>query len=84
VEKDGGRQEVLAVATCSADLRGEALGIDGLVFMAAGLAFDVVEVLPGYNPDGSFHHISFRLRQREMERVGDVSGHEGCAESGGR
>ncbi|MCL2376291.1 MAG: hypothetical protein FWC76_02730 [Defluviitaleaceae bacterium] len=75
-QSDGQHSEVAAVATTSKDLTGilgEAHDA-GLVFCAKGRQFDVLEVLPAHNPDGSFHHTSVSLR----ERAGD--GNEVCAQ----
>ena len=86
---DGRGLEYTAVATVSEDLTGfvDRMYGAGMEFRAAvkaaGVsvvrAFDVVEVLPVYNPDGSFNHIRLRLR----ERAGDGDGAAVCEEYGG-
>jgi len=76
-QSDGQHSEVTAVATTYRDLTG-ILGVKaheaGMVFCADDKEFDVLELLPAHNPDGSFHHTTVRLR----ERTGD--GYEICAQ----
>jgi len=82
---DGRQEDYTAVATMSADLTGiigraHEAGLEFRVAVkiggvAAMRAFDVVEVLPAYNPDSSFHHITLRLR----ERAGDGNESAVCA-----
>ena len=45
-------------------------------------SFDVVEALPAYSPDGSFHHITLRLRERgEADGIAAVCEESECAEA---
>jgi len=86
-ESDGRHGEVEAWATVSEDLTGvvDRAHEAGLEFRAGvriggGVvwkSFDVVEARPAYNPDGSFHHMRFGLRERDGD--GDaVCGESGC------
>ncbi|MDR2183182.1 MAG: hypothetical protein LBE55_03315 [Clostridiales bacterium] len=88
VQTDSRHQDVTAVATMSADLTGlmdEVHQADAefrAVVKAGGVdavrRFDVVEAVPAHNPDGSFHHMALRLREREGDWDDAL-----CEESGG-
>jgi hypothetical protein len=93
VHSDGRHRDISAVATMSEDLteiagRLQEAGMEfrGLVKIggtAVVKAFDVVEAQPGHNPDGSFHHITLRLRERggEADGTAAVCEESGCAEA---
>ena len=84
---DGAFQDFTAVAAMSEDLTelvaaAHEAGMEFRAVVKVGgvavvKAFDVVEVLPAYNPDGSFHHITLRLRERAGD--GDGDGNPLCA-----
>jgi len=64
--KDGGHDEVNARATTEADLTHLTRRFDegGLEFIISGRAFVLANFRTAYNPDGSFHHITFGLLER--------------------
>ena len=78
VEKDGVKQNVNARATMEADLTEFAAQVSRpaaclKVWHGGALkSFGIVEVTPAYNPDGSFHHISFSLLEGAIGDEGDA------------
>ena len=88
---DGREQDFTAVAAVSEDLTGlldrvhEAdMRFCAVLRVGGGdvvKAFDVVEVLPAHNPDGSFHHVTLRLRERVGGGEDAVCDEYGCAEA---
>ena len=68
VARDGAHEEVNARMTTDADLTGLMRRFDGnsfgLDFKIRGRCFAMVSATPSYNPDGSFHHITFGLLER--------------------
>jgi len=78
VEKDGIKQNVNARATTEADLTAFAAQFGkadaALIVRHGGAAksFGIVDAMPAYNPDGSFHHISFALLEGAMDDEADA------------
>ena len=66
VSKDGMHEEVNARMTTEADLTEFMRRFDGggLDFFVGGRSFAMSNYRVAYNPDGSFHHISFSLLER--------------------
>jgi len=64
--RDGVHEEVNGRVTMDADLAcaiGRA-GDGDVEFFVGGRRFGMVDFRPFYNPDGSFHHVTFNLLER--------------------
>ena len=59
--KDGRHDDVVARATTDTDFVADLQGEGELIFKVNNRDFLVNDWRPNYNPDGTFHHLSFEL-----------------------